>query len=186
VEVGKVLEADESYRYPRLSDIFPTNNVLVRRSTLGDKRFDPLLDGGRNEDEELGRRLQADGALMVLNPAAAVVHHHAMSGGLRTTGARAVTYSSSRMRLLHRNLPSASELYIYRRFHSQAEVREVLWLAALGTFSIRGGVGRRALKAALASVLLPSTIRRMRSAWNHSSDLLATRAAGLPGPSAGL
>ena len=58
------------------------------------------------------------GHLMVLNPEIRVLHRHAPSGGLRTHGARVITYASSRNRLTHRHLPSPTELYLGQRYFS--------------------------------------------------------------------
>ena len=105
---------------------------------------------------------------MVMDPEISVLHHHAPQGGLRSHGARVVTYASSRTRLTHRALPAVTEIYLGRRYFSERQVREALWIAVLGTFSIRGG-GRRLLKGLVSLVLLPDSL------WTLSTRNRAAR-----------
>lgn len=143
----------------RVSDVFPTNNTMVRRSALEcSGLFDLAYERGPRADGDLGMRAYLSGALMVLNPEIRVLHHHAPAGGLRTHRARAVTYASSRSRLLHRHLPAVTEIYLARRYFSDSQVRESLLLRVLGTFSIRGGRWKKLAKIVLGAVLLPHTL----------------------------
>ncbi len=143
----------------RVSDVFPTNNTLVRRSALERSGlFDLAYERGPRADGDLGMRVYLSGALMVLNPEIRVLHHHAPAGGLRTHRARAVTYASSRSRLLHRHLPAVTEIYLARRYFSDRQVRESLLLRVLGTLSIRGGWWKKLAKFCLGAVLLPHTL----------------------------
>ncbi len=143
----------------RVSDVFPTNNTLVRRWALDRSGlFDLAYEHGARADGDLGMRVYLSGALMVLNPEIRVLHHHAPVGGLRSHRARAVTYASSRNRLLHRHLPAVTEIYLARRYFSYRQVRESLLLRVLGTLSVRGGYWKRLTKFCLGSVLLPHTL----------------------------
>ena len=75
-----------------------------------------------------------------------------------------------------------TELYLTRRYFSDRQVQEALWIAALGTFRIRGGWNRRFLKGLVSLVLLPDTLwtlstrgraaRRMMSSFPqiHTND----------------
>jgi glycosyltransferase involved in cell wall biosynthesis len=163
----------ESFTFVRTSDVFPTNNTLVGRDVLARSGlFDLAFDRGARADHDLGTRIYLSGALMVLNPDISVLHHHAPQGGLRTHGARVVTYASSRSRLAHRNLPSVTQLYLGRRYFSERQVREALWIAVLGTFSVRGSRARRLLKAVLSALLLPDTLRTLRARMRASSRML--------------
>lgn len=156
----------------RASDVFPTNNTLVRREVLRRSGlFDLAYDHGPRADHDLGMRLYLSGHLMVLNPAISVVHHHAPRGGLRTHGARVITYASSRSRILHRQLPAATEVYLAKKYFSPAQAREMLWLAVLGTFSIRGGLLRKGLKAAVSLLRLPGTLWRIRRTIRSAAAL---------------
>ena len=159
----------EAFRRTRTSDVFPTNNSMIRKRILSASGlFDLAYDRGARADADLGMRLYLAGNLMVLNADIRVLHRHAPSGGLRTHGARVITYASSRSRLLHRHLPGTTELYLAKRYFSARQVREALWHSALGTFSVRGSRLRRLAKAGLAMILLPHSVwaasRRGRAA----------------------
>src|SRR5207248_2025531 len=143
----------------RASDVFPTNNTMIRREVLRRSGlFDLAYNRGQRADHDLGIRIYLGGALMILNPTISVLHHHAPRGGLRKHKARVVTYASSRKRLLHRNLASATEMYLGSRYFSDTQLREMLWLRVLGTFSARGGCFRKATKAFVSAILLPHTL----------------------------
>ena len=122
-----------AFRLTRASDVFPTNNSMIRMSALeGSGLFDLAYDRGARADADLGMRLYLAGNLMVLNSDIHVLHRHAPSGGLRTHGARVITYASSRSRLSHRHLLTATEIYKARRYFSPRQVEEMYWHAALG------------------------------------------------------
>jgi GT2 family glycosyltransferase len=149
----------EAFTFIRTSDVFPTNNTLVDRDVLvRSGLFDLGFDRGARADHDLGTRIYLSGAFMVMDPEISVVHHHAPQGGLRLHGARVVTYASSRTRLTHRALPGVTEIYLGRRYFSESQVQESLWIAVLGTFRIRGGWNRRLLKGLVSLVLLPDTL----------------------------
>jgi glycosyltransferase involved in cell wall biosynthesis len=170
-EVGAPLP--DAFKRTRTSDVFPTNNSLIRKSILaGSGLFDLAYDRGARADADLGMRIYLAGNLMVLNSDIRVLHHHAPSGGLRTHGARVITYASSRSRLLHRHLPTTTEIYLDRRYFSKRQVTEALWLSLLGTFSVRGSAPRRAAKAALAALLLPHTLWVVRKQGRRAAELL--------------
>ncbi|MEM8934397.1 MAG: glycosyltransferase family A protein, partial [Acidobacteriota bacterium] len=119
----------------RLSDVFPTNNTLLRRDALvASGLFDLAFETGSRADADLGQRLYQSGALLLLEPSIRVLHHHAPSGGLRRHKARAVTYAASRRQIRVRHLPSVTELYLARRHFSPRQVREADLLRVLGTF----------------------------------------------------
>src|SRR5262249_19889830 len=124
--------------------------------------FDLAYDRGQRADGDLGMRVYLSGALMVLNPAISVLHHHAPSGGLRKHKARIVTYAKSRSRIFSRALSSASEIYLAMRYFPATHLREMLWQSVLGTFSMRGGVCRRLFKAFVSLVFLPQTLWLLR------------------------
>lgn len=163
----------EDFRLIRVSDVFPTNNSLIVKDVLARSGlFDLAYDRGSRADGDLGMRIYLSGALMVLNPGISLVHHHAPSGGLRTHRARVVTYASSRSRLTHRHLPSATEIYLSRRYYAPRQVREMLWLSTLGTFSVRGSLWRRSVKVGLALLLLPHSLWEIRSKSRRAEAML--------------
>ncbi|MBN1121751.1 MAG: glycosyltransferase family 2 protein [Anaerolineae bacterium] len=152
----------EDFTYIRASDIFPTNNALIRREVLrGSGLFDLAYERGARADGDIGMRIYLSGQLMVYNPEISVLHHHAPRGGLRTHKARAITYGSSRNSLTARHLPAVTEIYLAYRYFMPRQVREMLWLRIFGTFSIRGGWGRKLLKALISLCLLPDTLWRI-------------------------
>jgi GT2 family glycosyltransferase len=154
----------EAFTFMRASDVFPTNNTLVARDVLARSGlFDLAFDRGARADHDLGTRIYLSGAFMVMDPDISVLHHHAPQGGLRLHGARVVTYASSRTRLTHRALPAVTEIYLGRRYFSDRQLSEALWIAVLGTFSVRGSRGRRLLKAIFSALLLPDTLRTLRA-----------------------
>jgi GT2 family glycosyltransferase len=170
----------EAFRLIRSSDVFPTNNSLIVKDVLQRSGlFDLAYDRGARADGDLGMRLYLAGALMVLNPGISVVHHHAPSGGLRVHKARVITYASSRKRLTHRHLPATTEIYLSRRYFTPRQVREQLWLSAVGTFSARGGRGKKLAKAAMSLILLPHSLWKIRSRSRLAADML-TRFPQIP------
>lgn len=163
----------EGFSFTRTSDVFPTNNTLIRREVLQSSGlFDLAYDHGQRADGDLGMRVYLSGHFMVYNPAISVLHHHAPRGGLRAHKARVITYASSRNSLTQRHLPSVSEVYLAKRYFSEHQVRESLWLRAFGTFSVRGSKLRKMLKIALVSILLPNTAWRIRRARQQADEWL--------------
>jgi len=153
----------EAFSLVRASDVFPTNNTLVHRAVLrGSGLFDLAYERGARADRDLGMRVYLAGNLMVLNPAVSVIHHHAPQGGLRAHGARVITYASSRARLTDRHLPSATEIYLARRYFTARQVRENLFRRGVSTLGIWGGRSRKLAKLLLGLVLLPDTLFRIQ------------------------
>jgi glycosyltransferase involved in cell wall biosynthesis len=158
----------------RLSDVFPTNNSMVAIAALtASGLFDLAYDRGARADADLGMRLYLSGALMVLDPAIRVFHHHAPAGGLRRHGARAITYAASRQSLLIRHLPSPTEIYLTLRYFDRGRVEESLQLRAAGTLAVRGGCFKRWLKVMFGLLLWPSTWRSIRKSQRLALEMLA-------------
>lgn len=157
----------------RISDVFPTGNTLVYRSVLEKSGlFDLAYERNAVEDADLGMRIYLNGNLMILNPDIRVLHHHAPQGGLRAHKARVITYSSSRQSITQRRLASITEIYLARRYFSQTQVREMLILRIIGTFSLRGNLLKKILKIILGTLLLPDTVFRLISANRQAVKLL--------------
>jgi len=158
-EVGTRGLAPE-HQFVRASDVFPTNNSLIRREVLHRSgMFDLAFNRAPRADGELGMRIYESGAFMVLDQSIAVMHHHASEGGLRVHRARVITYRMSREMLTQRHLPHISEIYLASRHFTPRQQRENLWLRTMGTLSGRGSAARRLVKALVGTVLLPDTIR---------------------------
>jgi glycosyltransferase involved in cell wall biosynthesis len=157
-------ELPADFRFMRASDVFPTNNTMVRRDALlRSGLFDLAYNHRPRADGDLGMRLYLAGTFMVLNPAIAVFHHHAPSGGLRKHKARTVTYAMSRNSIFRRALANASEIYLAGRYWPGGHAREMLWQNVLGTFSLRGGAARRMAKCLVSGALLPFSILELHS-----------------------
>jgi glycosyltransferase involved in cell wall biosynthesis len=162
----------ETFTRIRTSDVFPTNNSLVRKDVLRRSGlFDLAYERGQRADGDLGMRLYLSGALMVLNPEISVLHHHAPSGGLRAHKARVVTYASSRRRLTHRHLLSPTEIYLAMRYFSARQLREELWLRTLGTFITRGSKLKQALKFVVSLLYLPDTLWKTRKRYRQADSM---------------
>jgi glycosyltransferase involved in cell wall biosynthesis len=162
----------ETFTRIRTSDVFPTNNSLVRKDVLRRSGlFDLAYERGQRADGDLGMRLYLSGALMVLNPEISVLHHHAPSGGLRAHKARVVTYASSRRRLTHRHLVSPTEIYLAMRYFSARQLREELWLRTLGTFIIRGSKLKQVMKFIVSLLYLPDTLWKTRERYRQADSM---------------
>jgi glycosyltransferase involved in cell wall biosynthesis len=163
----------EAFTYFRVSDVFPTNNTLIRKDVLfRSGLFDLAYERGQRADGDLGMRVYLSGALMVLNPKIRILHHHAPRGGLRAHKARVITYASSRKYITHRHLPSVTEIYLAKRYFTPRQVREELWLRVLGTFSLKGSWWRKILKVLVSTVYLPHTLWVIRSRTHEAISML--------------
>jgi hypothetical protein len=168
---GTELPAD--FKILRASDVFPTNNTLVRRAALRDSGlFDVAYDRGARADGDLGMRMHLSGKLMVLDPSIVLLHHHAPSGGLRAHRARKVTYASSQRSLFQRHLPSPTEIYLGLRYFSREQVREMLWIRALQTLRVRGVFMRRVAKVFVGATQLPSTLSHVRRTYFRAFKMM--------------
>ena len=152
-----------SFNLQRISDVFPTNNTMIKREVLKKSGlFDLAYDRGEVEDADLGMRIYLSGERMVLNPDIAVLHHHAPQGGLRTHNARKTTYAASRNSILLRVLPAVSNIYLAQRYFTKKQVNEYLWISILGTFSIHDRWDKRALKIIISFIVFPNTIWKIK------------------------
>lgn len=168
----------ENFTFTRASDVFPTNNTMIRKALLKQTGlFDLAYDRQQRADADLGMRVHLTGALMVLNPEVEVLHHHAPRGGLRKHRARVITYASSRNKLLQRHLPSPSELYLGKRYFGDTRVREALWQRTFGTFSAHGDFVQRVAKGTLGALFLPDTVQKMRQISASAQMMLEQRQA---------
>lgn len=153
----------ENFQYLRISDVFPTNNTMIRQSILKKSGlFDPAFDRGERADQDLGMRCYLAGALMVLNPEIRVKHLRAPRGGLREHGARKVTYAASRKEIWKRQIMSPTEIYLAEKYFTPLQVRESILQRTLGTFSIKGNTVKKLAKIGIAFLLLPHTLWKLR------------------------
>jgi len=149
----------------RNSDVFPTNNTMVRRGAVDAVgAFDPAYDHGDRADHDLGMRLHLAGHRLLMDPQIGVLHHRAPSGGLRTHGARTRTYAMSRRSLFVRQPLSPTQVLVWKRYYESHQVREAVRLHVLGTFARKGGRSAKLGRGLIQLVLLPSTLRQVRRA----------------------
>ncbi len=120
-------------------------------------------------------RIYLSGRLMVLNPDIKALHHHAPSGGLRTHGARVITYAEHRNQLTQRAIPATTRDLSSARYFSARQVREFLWIQTAATLAFRGPRLRRILKAIVGVAMLPDTLRKI---CRRDRDARAMLAAG--------
>ena len=174
VDDAKAGPPPPGFRHRRTSDVFPTNNTVVRREALGRSGlFDLAYDRGPRADHDLGMRLHLGGALLVYDPAVMVFHHHAAVGGLRAHGARKVTRSSARGSLTVRHLPSVTETYLGLRYFTPHQNREAQAIRLLSLLSGDGSPGRRIGRAVIQVLLLPYSIKQMRETRRRAASLIA-------------
>lgn len=163
----------ENFTFIRISDVFPAGNTLIRRSVLKQSGlFDLAYEHGARADGDLGMRVYLSGGLMILNPSARVLHHHAPRGGLRTHKARIITRASSRQSLRQRHLPSATEIYLAKRFLTSRQLREMLYLRILSTFSLHISGPSRILKILIGIALLPDTLSKLHRVSREAAQML--------------
>jgi glycosyltransferase involved in cell wall biosynthesis len=162
----------ESYAI-RCSDVFPTNNTLIHRSAIESSGlFDLAYDHGERADGDLGMRVYLSGKTMILNSGIRVLHHHAKVGGLRAHRARVITYGSSRSHLLQRQIPSVTQIYLWKRYFTPRQVKERLLLSAIGTFSYHGPIPGKIFKLIFGFLMLPYSLWQTRSNAKKAQAML--------------
>jgi glycosyltransferase involved in cell wall biosynthesis len=161
------------FTFVRDSDVFPTNNTLLRTEALAfSGLFDLAYEKGERADHDLGTRLYLAGARLGLNPAAAVMHLHAPRGGLRSHKARVVTRSASRASLRDRHLIAPTEAYLWCRYFNEGQVNEALLIRTVGTLRGTGSGARRLARLAAMIFALPDTWRQNRARLAQGQALL--------------
>lgn len=161
------------FRYIRDSNVLTTGNSLVRRQALLDSGlFDLAYDKGSRADGDLGMRLYLAGKLLVLNPAAKVVHLHAPRGGLRQHGARVVTSAGSGATLATRHILAPTEAYYLNRYFTPRQVEEAVLIRSVSSLSGRRRGLRRVARTLIMLALLPDTVRQDRRSLQAGRALL--------------
>lgn len=161
------------FTFTQVSSVFPTNNSLIKKIILTKTGlFDLAYDRGQRADHDLGMRIYLTGEKMVLNPGISVIHHHAPQGGLREHKARVITRTASRKSIWLRVVPSISDIYLAKRYYSENQVKEMLWISILGTFSHDGTINKKILKIIISSFSLPQTLWKLRGNVKMAKKLL--------------
>ena len=131
----------EGFRARRVSDVFPTNNVMVTRAALERSGlFDPAYDRGPRADHDVGMRLFLAGCTLVCDPTV-LVFHHRTTGGLRTHQARRVTAGGGTTVPDHPTPPATTEVYLWHRYFDARQVGEAEVLNLLAASSAAPGPG---------------------------------------------
>lgn len=160
----------------RLSDGFPTNDVLVKRDfLLKVDGFDEKMDQMQSEDQEIGLRLIKEGVLSIKNNQLRILHLRASRGGLREHNVRKITFSSSRENIFQRRLMHYSEIYLNLKHYSKSKVYNKLLLNIRGTFIIRGNFLKKILKIIFAFIVLPDTLYKTYKNVNLAKQLLLNK-----------
>lgn len=154
-----------------VSDVFPTNNTMIRREVLdASGGFDMAYDRRARADGDLAMRVYLSGHLMLLDERQAILHHHAPRGGLRTHKARVSTRLDSRRSLFKRNLLVASEVYLAQRYFTPQQVDEYLTIRVFATLSGLSGFWKL-VKAMVGLVQMPNTLRHLRRQRQIASQM---------------
>ena len=162
----------EAQRGWRLSAVLMGGNSLVRTELLRQVGgFDLAFDGGSRADGDLGVRLQRAGALMLLDGANSLHHHHAPRGGLRVHKARTVTRASARQRIWGRHPVVATELYICLRYYGAWSLREMRLLRLFSGLRMEGGRVARAARLLVGLVTLWPEWRRQAAVVERAQAL---------------
>jgi GT2 family glycosyltransferase len=166
-------ELPDDFTWIRDSDVFPTNNTMLRTCALhASGLFDLAYERGERADGDLGMRLYLSGQELVLNPGARVLHLHASRGGLRKHNARVITRSASRESLSRRHLLAPTEAYLWCRYFTIDQVKEAVLIRTIGTLRGEQTGLRRLIRMAYLLLLLPDTHRHNRSRMDQGRQLL--------------
>ena len=84
-----------------------------------------------------------------------------------------ITTASSRVRLSHRDVPSATELYLVMRHFTARQLREMKWQRVVGTMTGRGKWGWRLLKVLVSTAYLPNTLWQFRENQRRARQMLS-------------
>ncbi|MFQ5434179.1 MAG: glycosyltransferase family 2 protein, partial [Anaerolineae bacterium] len=163
------------FTYVQTSDVFPTNNTLLKKSSLAASGlFDLAYDTGERADGDLGMRLYLVGKDLVLNPVARVLHLHAPRGGLRQHRARVVTRAGSRSSLWQRHLLAATEGYLWCRYFTPRQVREAVLIRSFSTLQGRNGRFPRLIRFIVMLAALPLTYKQNMIRLQQGQKMLQT------------
>lgn len=167
---------EDSTVYPyKQTDVFITDTFpicLVKKSVFEKSGgYDYAYNKGIRADADLAIRIHLTGALMVLNPNIKIHHHRAPVGGLRHHKQRQITNKMSRASITHFQLPAFSEIYLFNRFFSPLQVKEMLLLKKLSALAVKGGIGKQALKLMVAVVSYRSLHQKMKQVKANAKQL---------------
>lgn len=168
VEAGITYKSKNEHYY--LSDTFPI--TLIKRSVLLKTGFmDMFYNKNIRADHDLAMRCHLAGALMIFNPSATIYHHRAPVGGLRAHKARVVTNHMVKQSLSKFTVPTASELYLVKKYYNGVQFKSYVRIKFLNQLFINGGVLKRIAKTAYFIFKSPSLFRKYKQ--NHTQAIVA-------------
>jgi glycosyltransferase involved in cell wall biosynthesis len=172
---ANVIEAGISYKsktpFYYLSDTFPI--TLIKRNVLVKTGFmDMFYNKNIRADHDLAMRCHLSGALMVFNPSATIFHHRAPVGGLRAHKARVVTNHMVKHSLSKFTVPTASELYLVKKYYSTAQFKSYVRIKFLNQLFIDGGWVRKFVKTIYFIFKSPSLYKKYKQHLSQATVAL--------------
>lgn len=143
VEIGTPEKPIHPYHF--VSDTFPI--TLIKKSVVEKAGFmDMFFNRNIRADHDLAMRCHLNGALMVFDSSAVILHHRAPSGGLRTHNARVITNHIAKNSITKIAVPTSSEIYLAKKYYSPLQYKSYIRIKYLNQLLINGGVFRKLLR----------------------------------------
>jgi GT2 family glycosyltransferase len=156
IEIGMPVSPVNPYYY--MSDTFPI--TLIKKSVVEKVGFmDMFYNKNIRADQDLAMRCHLNGALMIFDSSATILHHRAPSGGLRTHKARVITNSISKNSITKFALPASSEIYLAKKYYSPLQYNNYIRIKYLNQLLINGNMFRKLLRSIVFMYKLPSLRR---------------------------
>lgn len=171
-ERGIVYGKDNPYYF--LSDSFPI--TLIKKSVVeAAGGMDMFFNRNVKADHDLAMRCHLNGALMVFDSSALIGHHRAPSGGLRTHNARVVTNFMTKNTVRNILNPSASEIFIYKQYYTDAQLRSHVRIKYMNQVIINGNILKKVLRLFYLLYKIPSMRRGYKANLKTAEDELIKR-----------
>ncbi|WP_276133190.1 glycosyltransferase family 2 protein [Polluticoccus soli] len=170
VEIGTPEKPIHPYHF--VSDTFPI--TLIRKSVVVKAGFmDMFFNKNIRADHDLAMRCHLDGALMVFDSSAVILHHRAPSGGLRTHNARVITNHIAKNSITKIAVPTSSEIYLAKKYYSTLQYKSYIRIKYLNQLLINGSVFRRLLRGLVFVYKLPALVRSYKENYSSAEQALA-------------
>lgn len=168
IEVG--IPKKEINHHYFMTDTFPI--TLIKRSVVEQAGFmDMFFNKNIRADHDLAMRCHLNGALMIFDSSALILHHRAPSGGLRTHNARVVTNHMTKTSISKFTVPTSSEIYLVKKYYNDVQFKNFIRIKYFNQLMMNGNTFKRALKTLVFLYKLP-TIRK-----SYKINLAAAEAA---------
>jgi hypothetical protein len=150
----------------RDSDVFPTNNTMLRTTALHSSGlFDLAYERGERADGDLGMRLYLAGQELVLTRPPAWFICTRRGEGCVNMMPGSLPRAASRGSLGDRHLLAPTEAYLWCRYYTMDQVREATLIRTLGTLRGEQKGLRRLIRMACMTLRLPDTRRKIDPGW---------------------